>query len=91
MSLPFLSGKDGQLKHLEPVIGDIREAKEGSRWHTLLKSDCRTAREFRASWEGLQGNAQDCAAYLGEKLADPWQSLWRGRGKAGCTGPPRPW
>ena len=53
MSLLFLCGEGGQLKHLEPVIDDIREAEEGSRWRTLFESDCRTAREFRACWEGL--------------------------------------
>ena len=53
MFLPFLCGEDNQLKHQEPGIGDILEAEEGGRWHTLLESDCQMAREFRASWEGL--------------------------------------
>ena len=61
----------GSLKQLEAVVGDIREAKEGSRWRTLLEYDCQTAREFRTCWEGLQDKAQDCAAYLGEELDGP--------------------
>ena len=68
MSLPFLTGEGGQCKLLEPVLGDIRQASEASRWSCLLQSGCRTGREFGESWATLQQEAEECAAYLGETL-----------------------
>ena len=89
MSLPFLCGEGGQLRQLEPVVGNIREAEEGSRWRTLLESECKTAREFQACWEGLQGEARDCAAYLGEELDGPLAVPVEGAGEGRVDGSTR--
>ena len=83
MSLPFLTGQEGQCKLLEPILGDIREVDERRRWRTLIASGCRTARELQECWGGLQLEARECAAYLGVRLEDhlavPLEGLGEGR------------
>ena len=71
------------------MVGNIREAEEGSRWRTLLESECKTAREFQACWEGLQGEARDCAAYLGEELDGPLAVPVEGAGEGRVDGSTR--
>ena len=68
MALPFLTGEEGLCPLLEPLIGNMREAEEASRWRTLISSGCRTGREFQDSYDLLHREAEDCCLYLGEEL-----------------------
>ena len=83
MSLPFFCGEGGLCDQLLVVVGDVRTEDEGVRWRTLLASNCRTAEEFTHSWEHLQGEAREMAAYLGEELEEhlsvPLEGVGEGR------------
>ena len=69
MALPFLTGEEGLCPLLEPLIGNVREAEEASRWRTLISSGCRKGREFQDCYDLLHREAEDCCLYLGEELA----------------------
>ena len=83
MSLPFLTGQGGQCKMLETVIGDIRDTEKEQRWRLLVESGCRTGEELERCWAGLQTEARECAAFLGERvelhLAIPVEGVGEGR------------
>ena len=68
MALPFLTGEEGLCPLLAATIGDPRAADPASRWRTLTTSGSRTGREFAASYNQLQREAEDCSLYLGEEL-----------------------
>ena len=56
--------------------------KVGPRWQTILRSNCRTAREFESAWGVMQGEAMDCCEFLGQDLeghlASPLQDVGQG-------------
>ena len=86
MSLPHLGGEEGVCRQLEGVLGDLHSREDGTRWEPLLASDARTGVELETAWRGLQEEARQAAAYLGEEVAVPLATPVAGLGEGCVTG-----
>ena len=91
MFLPFMTGPDGILCDLEPIIGDIR-GLNNERWSSLDASNCRTKIELFSAWERLVREAQDCTNFLEdsvEELTGPLSSDFKSFGSGSEDGSTR--
>ena len=73
-SLSAFSGEEGVCRKLEHLLGAGGRGEQW--WRALLGSNSRTGEEYRAAWDLLQREAEQCSTYLGEELED---TLAKGR------------
>ena len=84
----FTSGERPICPGLKDILGDFTGNIQ-TMWEPLIKSGCRTGREFLQSWEVLRKEATQGTEYLGIELQHPLLADAEGAGEGSTDGSTR--
>ena len=84
-AIPSFYGEKGVCPVLATVVGGIecfgKAAPSDTRWRVMFQSGCRFGQEYKMVWDLIGGEAEEGAAYLGEKLGEHLGATAAGAGQ----------